>query len=247
VRIIHITDLHLRHHLPGTADIPERLSREMPARFAQAVQQIRDAAPDLLVVGGDLLDYPLDALDDPVTLAQGEKDLQIIAELLDEVDCAVALVHGNHDHPGLMREVFGHYPEEQVCAGHRVICFSDDQDIDNVPRRLGREQERFLQALEDNSLPQIHVQHYPIWPRIHADNYPYNYGESAWLRDQILAGGQVKLVLSGHYHAGLPPLQENGTYFATAPAFAEHPHPYWTYEIEDGEVRYRQSQLGADS
>jgi predicted MPP superfamily phosphohydrolase len=235
MKIAHISDLHLRHHLPGTADVPARQSREVPDRLVQAVQAIVADQPDLLVISGDLLDYPLDALDDAERLQQGERDLRLIAEILQPMAAPISLVHGNHDHPALVRTVFGHLPMARTVAGHQVLCFYDDEDSDHHPRRLGPSHQRFLDALADpSSPPQIHVQHYIIWPQLHED-YPYNYREGTWLRDQIVDSGRVRLVLSGHYHKGIPLCQLGETYFATVPTFSEPPYPYWLYEIrEDG-------------
>ena len=146
MRIAQISDLHLRHHLPGTASLAVRLSRLMPERFAQALERIRALSPDILVISGDLLDYPMDALDDPVTQQQGRQDLELIAELLDTLPLPVALVHGNHDHPALIDQVFGHLPNDQIVNGYRVLTFRDDEGENHVPVRTGQEQARFLAA-----------------------------------------------------------------------------------------------------
>ena len=243
MKIAHLSDLHLRHHLPGTAGIAERLSREMPDHLQQAVQRINAETPDLLIISGDLLDYPLEALNDPERLAQGEQDLHHIDEILAGLACHLALVHGNHDHPALVRTVFSHLPMAQTIAGHRILCFSDDEDIDHVPQRLGLSRQRFLDALADEaSPPQIHVQHYVVWPQLNHD-YPHTYGQGAWMRDQIVDSGRVRLVLSGHYHKGVPLFQVGQTSFAVVPAFAERPHPYWIYQIEGEEVTCSVRQL----
>lgn len=243
MNVAHISDLHLRHHLPGTSEITSRRSRDMPDRFAAAIAQIAAAAPDLLVISGDLLDYPLDKLNDPETLAQGEQDLRLIGEILDELTCPVALIHGNHDHPVLVRSVFGHLPMEQTVAGHRVLCFYDDEDIDHVPRRLGPSLQRFQAALShDDPMPQIHVQHYVIWPLLN-DDYPHTYYQGAWLRQQITSSDRVRLVLSGHYHKGVPLFQIDSTFFAVSRAFAEEPHPYCIYTLDGDTVTCAEYQL----
>jgi DNA repair exonuclease SbcCD nuclease subunit len=243
MKLAHISDLHLRHHLAGTASIPTRHSREMPELFAEAVRRICDEAPDLLIVTGDLVDYPLDAMNDADVQRQGEADLRLIADILQAVDCPVALVHGNHDHPELVQRVFGHLPAVQHIADHQVVCFFDDEDNDHHPRRLGASQQRFLGVLADaDSPPQIHVQHYVVWPQ-HNEDYPHTYWEGEWLRDQIVESGRVRLVLSGHFHTGITLFQIGQTYFAGVPAFTEHPHPYWIYTIEDGKVTCRKHQL----
>jgi 3',5'-cyclic-AMP phosphodiesterase len=243
MKIAHISDLHLRHHLPGTAEIPERLSRKMPDYFRIALRQIQVESPDLLVVSGDLLDYPTDKLHDPSALAQGEKDLRLIAELLQTMTCPIALVHGNHDHAGLVQRVFAHVPNDQVCAGYRVLSFADEEGENNVPQRPRPEWNRFLRALEEpDSLPQIHVQHYVVWPERN-EGYPHTHGRAVEMRDRIVASGQVRLVLSGHYHRGVSPVNEKGVYFATVRAFGEEPHPFWIYTLEGEDVHYREVLL----
>lgn len=243
MNIAHISDLHLRHHLAGTASIPTRRSRQMPALFAEAIQRIGAESPDLLIITGDLVDYPLDAMHDAEVQRQGEMDLRLIAEILQAIHCPIALVHGNHDHPELVQRVFGHLPLVQQVAGHQVVCFYDDEGDDHYPRRLGASRQRFLDVLADaDSPPQIHVQHYVVWPEQN-EEYPHTYQEGAWLRDRIVESGRVRLVLSGHYHTGIPLVQIGQTYFAGVPAFTEHPHPYSIYTIEDGHVTCRQSQL----
>ena len=231
MRIAHISDLHLRHHLPGTASVAARLSRAMPERFAAALNAIQAASPDLLVISGDLIDYPMDKLDDPSTQAQGRKDLVIIANMIQALPFPIALVHGNHDHPALIDEVFGHLPNDQTVNGYRVLTFRDDEDANHVPIRVGHERARFQAALADpTSLPQIHVQHYVVWPERN-EEYPHTYGAGAQMRQEIINSGNVCLVLSGHYHIGVPPFQDNGVWFATVRGFTEAPHPYNIYDL----------------
>jgi predicted MPP superfamily phosphohydrolase len=60
MRIIHLTDLHLRHYLPGTSSIPKRRSRVVLGLLERAVTRLTALQPDLVAVTGDLLDYPLE-------------------------------------------------------------------------------------------------------------------------------------------------------------------------------------------
>lgn len=64
MRIAHISDLHMRYHLPGTSALTLRQSRRVPELLTVALHSIRAQSPDLLVLSGDLLDYPLDRLED---------------------------------------------------------------------------------------------------------------------------------------------------------------------------------------
>jgi DNA repair exonuclease SbcCD nuclease subunit len=239
MRIAQLSDLHLRHHLPGTASIATRLSRAMPDTFAQALAQIRALTPDLLVISGDLLDYPTDALDDPITQAQGLRDLELIAELLDNVSIPIALVHGNHDHPALTHQVFSHLPNDQIVNGYRVLTFNDNEGQNHVPVRVGQEQRRFQAALDDStSLPQVHIQHYVVWPERN-EEYPHTYGAGVEMREAMIHAGHVRLVLSGHYHIGVRLFYDQGVWFATARGFTEAPHPFFLYDLEGDRVTGR--------
>lgn len=234
----------MRHYLPGTAAAPEQQSRDVPELLQRAMLRIRTESPDLLVVSGDLLDFPFEGIDSPAMLELAERDLRLLADILAEARCPYVAVLGNHDVSHLVRRVFGHIPADQVIAGYRILCFSDHQADDLYPERLGRDRERFLAALADpSSPPQVHVQHYLIWPKRNA-SYPYTYREAGFLLDSIVKSGLVRLVLSGHYHAGVPLARVGGTYFAAVPAFAEAPHPYWIYDLDGDDVSHRTLQLG---
>jgi hypothetical protein len=63
------------------------------------------------------------------------------------------------------------------------------------------------------------------------------------MREEIIASGNVRLVLSGHYHPGVPPLADKGVTFVTAPAFAEPPHRFWTYDLSGGDVAWQSHRL----
>ena len=240
MRIAHVTDLHFRHYLPGTAAIPTRLSRRMPELLERAVDAIRDEPPDLLVLSGDLLDFPTDDLADEDLFVAAAEDLDLVREIIEDAECPFAVVHGNHDPQSLLREIFSDCPEDRVIAGHRVISFFDEEVTDNVPERLGAERDRFLAALKDAvSPPQIHVQHYLVWP-IRNEGYPHSYRDAEDLHARIADSGRVRLVLSGHYHPGIEPFREGGTYFAAAPAFCEAPHRYWIYELTADKLAFEE-------
>ncbi|MBT7594837.1 MAG: hypothetical protein HN559_07990, partial [Gemmatimonadetes bacterium] len=48
MRIVHISDFHLRHHLEGTSAAPARLSRKMVDCIPVAMQRIADEKADLI-------------------------------------------------------------------------------------------------------------------------------------------------------------------------------------------------------
>lgn len=220
----------------------------MPTLLKLALDQITLHSPDLLVVSGDLLDYPFDGFDDPGTQQQGRADLELVADLLATTELPLAVVHGNHDQPALFEAVFGHFPLIQPIDDYAIHCFRDDEGPDHVPVRQGASQQHFQTALaEDDSPPQVHIQHYIVWPERN-EAYPHTYGQGAAMRDAIIGSGNVRLVLSGHYHPGVPLFCDKGVYFAVAEALCEAPHPFYLYDLAaDGTVTQHRFTLGQDA
>jgi len=240
--IAHITDLHLRWHLPGTAAIPARLSRRMPELLARAMNMISADSPDLVVLTGDLLDFPTDGLADEEMLAAAAEDLDLIKHIIDGAACPYAVVAGNHDPFALLQEIFAACPADRIVSDHRVISFFDEEVTDNVPERRDDQRARFLAALKNPSPPQVHVQHYLVWP-VNNEGYPHSYRDAEDMHAAIIGSARVQLVLSGHYHPGIEPIREGETIFATAPAFCEAPHRYWLYELAGDELAFQERRL----
>jgi 3',5'-cyclic AMP phosphodiesterase CpdA len=243
VRLGHISDLHLRCHLSGTAAVSARRSRDMPALFTEALASMEGAGVDVVVVTGDLVDHP-DNRQTPETLHHGEADLRLVAEALARLSCPWVVLPGNHDHPQLFGDVFGR-PAELDVRGVRVIAFFDwdrpvgtveeEDERPNVPRRVGEERARFEAALAaGDRRPQIHLQHYVITPRLD-EGWPHTYWDGESIRDSLVGDPRVRLALSGHYHLGVDSFLEGdastGTWFSVAPAFCEAPHPYLLHEL----------------
>lgn len=239
MRIAHLSDLHLRQALPGTSHIARRQSRRVPELLRAAVARLEREAPDVVICSGDLLDYPLDRMEDPETLALGQADLALIAGILAPLGCPSIVLPGNHDPLPATRALFCP-PEEIVVDGLRFLTFVDREEEANVPHRRAEALERFRAAVaEEASLPQVHVQHYVLWPEPPQSDYPYRYSDADRLAAEAASCAAVRLVLSGHYHPGLAPRQRGGTWFATAPAFCEAPHPLWLYELAGTALRWR--------
>lgn len=236
MQIAHLSDFHFRQQVGLETQNENQRSGQLLRQMEEATAKVRALSPDLLVVSGDLVDYPLDALDDPTTQAQGEADLRLVRDLLQQADCPLAVVYGNHDHPALYARVFDDQAQDFTCGDYRVLTFYDAEDADHVPHRTGQARKRFQAALTDSpNTPQIHVQHYLLWPQLQED-YPYNYPDHAELRAAMTESGRVRLSLSGHYHKGFVPSLVNGIYFAGVPAFCEAPHPLWVYDLDQAEI-----------
>ncbi|MCY3681531.1 MAG: metallophosphoesterase [Gemmatimonadetes bacterium] len=230
MKIAHISDFHLRYYLEGD-DVGCG-----PDLITEAARHIAAHAPDLVAVTGDLVDYPLDALDDPDTIALGEKDLLLVRECFDGLSCPVVYVYGNHDHPASFRRVFCDQLFDFDVQGFRVITFFDEEGDHHVPRRVGADRARFQSVVSDGDpRPQIHLQHYLIFPE-HSGGYPFNYGDAAELKAALVADSRCKLVLSGHYHKGEDLVSKGHVFFATARAFCDPPHPFRVYEFADADI-----------
>lgn len=231
MRIVQISDLHLRCALPGASSIEGRLSRAMLDKLGEAVESLRRDPPDLLAVTGDILDFPFGAWDDPGTRRKGRADLEAVRDRLELVQCPTIALAGNHEPIPLVREVFGPLEADQVIAGRRVIAFEDEEGEGHRPRRAGRERERFESALRDKgSPPQVHLQHFLVWPEKN-EGYPHTYPDGGAMREAICASGVARAVLSGHYHPGGLPTRIGGVLFAVAPAFCEAPHGWLDLEV----------------
>ena len=243
MKIAHISDFHLSHHLSGDK------AKDIPDLISEAAREIAAHSPDLVAVTGDLVHYPLDALDDPETIALGEKDLYLVRECFAGLTCPVAYVYGNHDHPASFRRIFRDQPFDFDVNGFRVIAFLDDFGHQNDSlQRVGAEQARFQSVVSDRDpRPQIHLQHYLIFPeRNEGYSFPYSYGNAAALKAALLADARLKLVLSGHYHEGDDLISENHVYFATARAFRDAPHPYRIYDVIGANIRQTEYALRSE-
>ena len=243
MKIAHLSDFHLRHHLSGTSLVTARLSRRVPDLLSAAVEQIQSESPDLLAITGDLLDYPFYGMADADTMSLGRKDLGLIQEMLKPLTCPVAILYGNHDHPAIFQEAFGHLPLDFEVAGHRVLLFFDDEVDNHFPQRMGSERERFLSVISDNDPhPQIHLQHYLISP-MHNEGYPHSYLEGDSLKASLTSDPRVRLVLSGHYHRGEDLFKEGSVHFATSKAFCEPPHPFRFYTLGEETIEQIEQTL----
>ena len=233
MKIAHISDFHLRWNLPGTAAVVTRLSRRMPELLKVAIQRINTHEPDLLVVSGDLVDHPFEAMDSVENRTLGKADLQLIADILQACQAPTVVVYGNHDHPGLFHEVFSSLQLDFDVDGYRVLSFLDAEGDNHYPERSGTEWERFAALAQERDLrQQIHIQHYLVAPE-HNEGYPHTYRNAARLKQHLLNGSRARLVLSGHYHPGVPLFCEAGVYFSTAPAFCQAPHPFRIYHVHN--------------
>ena len=230
VRVAHLSDLHLRYNLPGDPQPTDRFGRLVPQLLTDMVSKLRELKPDLLLLTGDLLDYPQSNTDDELR-EQALLDLLLLQEIVLPIDCPVLAIAGNHDPSAdLVSRVFGR-PTLWLDGQFQILFFHDFEDEQHVSQRVGDELARFESALTHQAWGnQVHVQHYLVWPDLQK-GYPYAYREAPTFYEKLVRSGHVFLVLSGHYHRGIEPRRRGDTWFSVAPAFCTPPHACWLYDL----------------
>lgn len=208
----------------------------MPDLITKAVTHIQTLSPDLIAITGDLVDYPLDQMNHAETVAQGEKDLQLIRDLFAPLSCPKAFLFGNHDHPKSFARIFSDASPDFDVQGYRILSFFDHEGHNHIPERVADQRQHFDSVLADaDSRPQVHLQHYLMTPERN-EGYPHTYGDGQTLTSALTSDPRPILALSGHYHKGENLFQNQHVYFATARAFCEPPHPYRIYTIDQNTV-----------
>lgn len=240
-RILHLTDLHMRRALAGSANKADRLSRDMPDVLDRLAGRIGALGADVVVISGDLLDIPDAYIDgtntDPdwraETAAASVADYRLFRELLENLGRPFVAIPGNHDDAALFDTAFADQAPVRDVAGLRFVCFRDVLNGDRTPVRGPENRALFERVLEDaaDGPPQVHVQHYMIDPPTWANNWRYHYADAEFYRDRINASGRVKAVLSGHYHPGSHLVSDTGVHYSVPPAFCSAPHPFRVVDI----------------
>jgi Icc protein len=248
LRVLHLTDLHMRQALAGTANQRERLSRDIPKLLECLGDRLSEWMPDVLVMTGDLLDVPDEVVNKSLSesapgayveaVAQATSDYRWIHNWLESTALDWVVIPGNHDHRAAFVDVFSTTSPDTVRGGWRFIGFDDALDGRRTPVRLNDEQRRFDAALygEDDQTPQIHLQHYILRPRLYRRT-AYSYQGDAELAARVDLSPRVRAVLSGHYHPGAYAHSANEVTYSAAPAFCETPNPFRIMDLDAGRVR----------
>ncbi|WP_326636700.1 HAD-IIIA family hydrolase [Nonomuraea fuscirosea] len=259
MRIAHITDIHLRSHIPGHPALPVRRGRTAPELLSAALDDARRRGADMIAITGDVVDVPgylfapeRDPAPDRAAWQRVRADYRLVRRMLDECGLAWIAVPGNHDSYRIHAEELGSGPFVRDVGGLRFVSFWDRESTGNVPRRTLTERERFDSSLLDpGPRPQVHLQHFVITPRLD-DGYPHTYAEGEELQRRTSDSGRVVLSLSGHYHPGSEPATIGPTMFSVTPALVEHPHAYRIFDLAlDGDraaaVQHTQIDLAGDA
>jgi len=245
MRLLHLTDLHMRDALAGTADRTERLSRDIPANLERVAKKLDDWAPDVIVMTGDLLDVPDEVVDESLaetdpegyqrSVKESATDYRWMRDWLDATGRDWVVIPGNHDHRGAFHDVFGAALPDKSIHGWRFVGFDDDLNEKRAPVRPDTEMARFTEALGAGSgtAPQIHLQHYILRPRVFRRSL-YSHAPESGILARIEESDVVRCTLSGHFHPGALCRNENGIVYSTAPAFCERPFPVRLVDFDRG-------------
>lgn len=229
------------------------------------LDKIIDQNADVLAITGDLLDAPRwlceaqpgFTYDDPApwrkaALADYKLIHDMLCEKLKPVGLPWIVLPGNRDDESLFWQVFDESKNVVEIAGVRLVRFCDRpyrlSKTGQGPRRFANQRVMFDEhLLLNDGLPQVHLQHYIIEPRV-SDSH--NYAEAPFLANQLSQTTHVRLCLSGHFHKGTPSITQNRTLFATTPAFCDSPHTWRLFDIDTHDpsqpVKSKAFKLGKD-
>ncbi|RLA43065.1 MAG: hypothetical protein DRQ97_13210, partial [Gammaproteobacteria bacterium] len=250
MKIAHITDLHIRLHIPGLAPNSPARFRESFAVFLQALEKIKAAGADRVILTGDIVDVPACVLRptdyytdlSPLFLPAIGKDYQAVRDALDATGVPYSIIPGNHDHYPTFRSVFPDAEKTIDHDGFRFVGYCDREWKNNTPHRHDRERKRMVAELAaPDSPPQIHLQHFLPFPQIESD-YPFNYRDADNITRLYAESGKVLLSLSGHYHPGTELVEKEGVTYATGKRFCEAPFPYCIYTLGDNGISQEEFQ-----
>ena len=237
LHVLLMSDLHHAANEDDASPIASRRSGFAPLLLRKALARLRfdGAAPDVLVLLGDLAEHPTRA------------DLTPIAEEARRSDARVIAVPGNHDYaPDLYRELFGGEPGLRQIGGYGFLSFWDAYNERDETERcveglaLPRETAR-----QHPDLTLVALQHNPLYPEIESD-YPFMPLNADAIRASYARAG-VALSVSGHYHAGQAPAECDGVRYHTLGAGCEGPF-HFTHIVlagRDAEIRARHLALDA--
>ncbi|MBN2689164.1 MAG: metallophosphoesterase [Gammaproteobacteria bacterium] len=216
--ILHVTDCHL------LANRGENfLGVDTHKNFAAVlhyVKNVEKVAPDLIVLGGDLIQHDAKHNEEDYLAVYAD-----VAERLKVFDCPVTCTFGNHDIPDIANKVFADFPNMSLgdfnALGNwnivllnthwenHVNGFVSDSELHRLRRVLRKVGEQNIAIFMHHQLLPIQAD----WlDKIRVDN-------SVAVLAQILTDDRIKLVVAGHVHQDTAKLHYD-KWFLTTPATA---------------------------
>lgn len=236
IRIAVITDFHYSE-IPNPY-IPQRCGEFADTLLLRAVHRFnRFIKPDIVLVGGDLLNDP--------TTPDAEELTEILHEILTLLKMPFIVIPGNHDLKS--HDFYSIFPRPKRftdIGNVRFVAF-DDPEMPGYNAIREADSIETMRAARTNWNGQlVALQHVPLVP---PNACQYNYANAPELL-KIMTDCSYTASISGHLHGGLPVIKHNGVTLITAPATCEAPFPYQIIEItDDGTVSNKTETLALDS
>ncbi len=193
--------------------------------------------PDVVLVGGDLIDPPL-AAD-----IGARNRLKEIFGVLKTLKAPFLAVPGNHDlAPDPFYDTLPELPDFLEVKNVRIIPFLDPTEPGYNARRSRQELDRFDRVRAGFSGQLVSFQHVALFPPGRSKS-PYNYTNAREIINRMHQVG-CTLSIGGHYHEGCEPVNDGKATFCTVPALCESPFSYAIVDLgDDGTVQYRVDEL----
>ena len=227
MKIAVITDLHYAKEKNFAC--PDRMGERAKELLSAAAKRLNEEIkPDILLVGGDLVNNARDA-----------DLLKELAEIFQTVHCPQIIIPGNHDpEPELFYQYFQRPPEFFDIAGFRILAFPDDlQTTGYNARRSSKDLARMKKLCTEK--PVILFQHVPLYKRDTIKCY-YNYDNAEEIFESC---GNVILSISGHEHSGFQPSFCPPFPVVIVPALCEGKNPFAVIELtSEGIIKSYQLQ-----
>ena len=200
---------------------PERAGEKAAELLQALVEKLNcSVKPDVLLVGGDLVNVP--------------GDLTLLAELagiLQTLDCPWIAIPGNHDpEPEQFYSILPPAPDYMDVGGIRILPFPDDlQTAGYNAHRTEAGLDRLRKFSHDR--PTVLFQHVPLY-RSGTLSCPYSYDNA---EEIFMASGNVAAAVSGHHHPGCQPVFAQPFPAIVVPALCEGVFPFALMDIrQDG-------------
>lgn len=221
LNVLVATDLHYTTRPIDDPDHPGRDYAIGPRLLEQAVKDLTSDGVELAAVAllGDLVHGA------ETDEAADECELWDLLDAVRGLGLPLLTVRGNHDPTGFRWS-------DAVATGawdvgHATFLLFNDQYDEETDAATRSDAQLALPgriAAERPDRPLVALQHNPLYPPID-DEYPYLPINVEAIREGYARAGVVAS-LSGHFHAGQPAHDLNGTIYCTVPAGCDSPFRY---------------------
>jgi len=190
--------------------------------------------PDAVILLGDLINDG--------TGRSAELELRRLQTIIGLLQAPVIVLPGNHDpQPETFYGTMPRSPETVDCSGVRFVSFLDAERPGYNAERSTEDLARLRAQADHPAGPLVCLQHVPLFPPGSHD-CPYNYTNAAEVISACRAAG-TSLVVSGHYHRGIPLMEQDGVRYLAAPALCEAPFRFLMVDLDGDAIQVEEHAL----